>query len=165
MTIELTLPWPDPKLSPNARAHWAAVNRAKRMARDDAYRLTLHALRGCEYVPPESGPIRVELTFCPAQERKRDRDNFQAACKAALDGIAEALGINDSRFYPVSDWGEKRKPGAVVVRIGAAAPATVRRGPPLTPDDEVAIDADKQAEHRAEWLERRHEREGAQGDE
>jgi crossover junction endodeoxyribonuclease RusA len=116
--ITLELPWPDKALSPNARPHWARLAAARRYAHTEGLVATKQALAGRAYTPPDSGPITVALTFCPKVARVRDRDNFQAACKAYLDGIAQALGVNDSRFYVVSDWGEKRRGGAVVVTIG-----------------------------------------------
>ena len=43
-----------------------------------------------------------------------DEDNINAACKSYLDGIADALGVNDRNFAvhrPVI--GERRRHGAV----------------------------------------------------
>jgi hypothetical protein len=42
-----------------------------------------------------------------------------AAMKSALDGVAEALGVDDSRFRPILiDVGEVEKPGRVIVGVG-----------------------------------------------
>ena len=61
------------------------------------------------------------ITFVQPDRRGRDRDNLLAACKPMLDGVADALGVNDSQFEPVTirrEYG--KKPGAVRVEIGGA---------------------------------------------
>lgn len=44
------------------------------------------------------GPVHVSLTFHPADKRRRDLDGCIASCKAYLDGLADALGVDDNRF-------------------------------------------------------------------
>lgn len=44
------------------------------------------------------GTIHVWLTFVPPDRRKRDDDNMIAAFKPGRDGMADALGVDDSRF-------------------------------------------------------------------
>lgn len=113
MTLELN--WPPSVLWPNGRAHWAVKNRAKRVARDTAYWVT----RAAPVVAvPDRGAIPVRLTFCPPTKRRYDLDNALAACKAALDGVAEALVVDDVRFAPVLVRGDVCKGGKVVVEIG-----------------------------------------------
>jgi hypothetical protein len=36
MQVSFYLPWPDKKMSPNAREHWAALARVKKAAKRDA---------------------------------------------------------------------------------------------------------------------------------
>jgi Holliday junction resolvase RusA-like endonuclease len=74
------------------------------------------------------GPVAVKIVFHPAVDRNRDLDNMQASQKAALDGIALALGVDDSIFCPVSEIGSKRKPACVVVTLTPAAVALPVRG-------------------------------------
>jgi crossover junction endodeoxyribonuclease RusA len=57
------------------------------------------------------------VTFQPPDKRRRDRDNLQASLKAHFDGIADALGVNDSLFVPTYAIGEPVKGGAVRVEI------------------------------------------------
>lgn len=52
------------------------------------------------------GKLRVTLTFCPPDNRHRDLDGMQSNMKHALDGIADAMGVNDRMFRPHSDWGD-----------------------------------------------------------
>jgi crossover junction endodeoxyribonuclease RusA len=47
---------------------------------------------------PEGAPLRVTLRVYPPDKRRRDWDNVIASLKSGLDGIADALGIDDSRF-------------------------------------------------------------------
>ncbi len=59
-------------------------------------------------------PIRIE--FIPPN-RRGDRVNFPNRLKPYLDGIADALGVNDARFLPTYVFSEPQKPGAVVVTL------------------------------------------------
>jgi len=58
------------------------------------------------------------ITFIQPDRRARDRDNLLAACKPMLDGVADALGVNDSQFEPMTirrQYG--KKPGMVLIEI------------------------------------------------
>lgn len=93
----IRLPWPHKSASPNARSHWAIKHRATKKMRQDA----AWAAKSAGMVAPDGdGPIPVELTFYPPDRRHRDADNMLASSKALLDGIADALGVNDTRFRP-----------------------------------------------------------------
>lgn len=60
---------------------------------------------------------RLKYSFCPPDNRRRDRDNLIASMKAATDGIADALGIDDSKFDCSYALGEPIKGGCVHVTI------------------------------------------------
>ncbi|WP_311271062.1 hypothetical protein [Sphingobium sp. WCS2017Hpa-17] len=77
------------------------------------------ALRRCNYRPSEAGDIGIRITFTPPDNRG-DRVNFAARMKAYVDGIAEALGVNDKRFLPSYEFRAAEKPGQVVVEVVAA---------------------------------------------
>jgi hypothetical protein len=67
-----------------------------------------------------AGPLLLSLEFHPPTRRSYDRDNAIAACKAGIDGMTRALGIDDKRFVETrgrmgSVDPEKR--GFVVARI------------------------------------------------
>lgn len=100
MTFTITLPWPDKGLSPNARAHWRKVAKLRAIQRLECFAETRHQI-GTPRIR-EGATFLVLLTFCPADRRKRDRDNLGASMKSALDGVADALGINDSQFVQVA---------------------------------------------------------------
>ena len=64
------------------------------------------------------GALSVALTFHPKDANRVDADNAIASLKAALDGIARALGVDDSRFRLAAPvMAEPRKGGAVIVEI------------------------------------------------
>lgn len=88
----ILLPWPPRAVHPNARTHWAQKARAtKRMRHDAAWAAKSAGLSA-------GGPVHVSLTFYPPDKRRRDLDGCISSCKAYLDGLADALGVDDSRF-------------------------------------------------------------------
>ena len=99
----ISLPYPDRILSPNGRGHWATVARAKKKAREGASWATISEAGSKAKLAPYAAQERVDvaLWFYPPDNRRRDADNALASMKAALDGIADALGIDDSRFVIV----------------------------------------------------------------
>lgn len=121
--IEIELPWPDRKLSPNSRAHWRAKSAYQQAAHRNGYALARNAISGLRLRFDPTFP--VVLVFCPPNNRRRDLDNLLASMKHYLDGIADALDVDDRRFRPVTaDWGDVRAGGAVIVRLGNTRPAT-----------------------------------------
>lgn len=114
-TLTLTLPWPPAQLSPNARhAHWATLARLKRRYRSVCGLMAMAA--GASRIgAPER--LAVSMTFCPPDRRARDMDNCIAAMKAGLDGLADATGIDDSRWSLRIERGEPVRGGAVVVTM------------------------------------------------
>lgn len=115
----MILPWPDPSLAPNRKngQHWTATHAAKGKRLADARLLTLTAMRQAGYIPP-NGPLALMLTFCAPDRRRRDLDNLLAALKADFDGVAQALGVDDQLFEPLTlRRGEPVKGGRVVLEI------------------------------------------------
>lgn len=127
--ISIEMPWPSIALSPNGRAHWRDKHKATKASKNYAWGIA-KSLMGPLGIVPGSwiGPISVQLTFHPSVTRDRDLDNMQASQKAALDGIALALGINDTHFRPVSFIGDHRKPACVVITLSPAAVSMPVRG-------------------------------------
>lgn len=98
----IELPWPPRELNPNARVHWSKRSKAAKAYRRDCRVLT----RASGVVAPE-GRVLLVLEFVPPDLRRRDDDNLIAAFKAGRDGIADALGIDDTRFvtqFSLSEW-------------------------------------------------------------
>lgn len=119
VSVIVELPFPDRRLNPNSSKgkHWAATVALRKAARADAAVLTRAAGAGGLFTTSQE--LAIVITFIQPDRRARDRDNLLAACKPMLDGVADALGVNDSQFEPVTirrEYG--KKPGAVVVEIG-----------------------------------------------
>ena len=74
----VSLPWPDKRLSPNARQHWAAVAKVKKLAREEARLLTRGAIakHGVATFEGEDR-IPVRITFYPPDRRRRDSDDYK----------------------------------------------------------------------------------------
>lgn len=114
----LRLPFPDSKLFPNAKngKSWKVSHAAKVSAREYAYTAAKQAQAGFS---DKGGAIPLSIVFCQPDNRKRDLDNMLAAMKSALDGVAEALGVDDKRFRPITiDAGPVDKAGSVLVAVG-----------------------------------------------
>lgn len=90
----IILPFPPSECSPNARCHWSVKAKAAKAYRKECWALTLESGIKVDW----DGPIYVSLAFLPPDRRRRDLDNCISSAKSALDGIADALGVNDSRF-------------------------------------------------------------------
>lgn len=113
-TAEFFLPWPDKRLSPNSRHHWAQVARAKKAAKRTAHYTVLEAGIG----KIDATAVNVKLSFYPPSKRHYDADNLIASHKAALDGIAEAIGVDDSKFIiSATPHGPVEKNGMVKVLL------------------------------------------------
>jgi crossover junction endodeoxyribonuclease RusA len=87
--------YPPVALNPNnSHAHWSRRTGSKKRYEQDCWVLALQARLK---VAPE-GPIFIQLDFFPPDRSKRDDDNAEASFKAGRDGIARAMGVDDSRF-------------------------------------------------------------------
>lgn len=111
---ELFLPWPDRRLSPNAREHWATLARVKKAAKHTAYYTALEAGLG----KIETDTLKVKYSFFPPDNRARDLDNIIASLKAAADGLAMAIGVDDSKWtIEISPRGPVERNGMVKVEL------------------------------------------------
>lgn len=122
------LDFPAPELFPNRKngRHFGSTASAKASARDGAWALTRQQMGA--WVPP-TGNIALSIVFVPPSGHRRDLDNCLAAAKPALDGVALALGVDDSRFRPVLiDIAQPGKPGAMLVAVGVEIRSGVNLG-------------------------------------
>ena len=109
MAFEVVLPWPSRALSPNARGHWSQRSRAAK-----AYRMQCFLFAKKAGLVAPAGRILLQLEFLPPNARRRDDDNLLASFKAGRDGLADALGIDDSLFVSQVQIGEVHRPGGAV---------------------------------------------------
>jgi len=102
--MTITLPWPPRILSPNARpAHWAVLARAKRLYRTAC--ATQARMQGAVALSAHLS-LAVHLCFIPPDRRRRDIDNLIASAKAGLDGLADVLQVDDSRWMLTAELPE-----------------------------------------------------------
>lgn len=117
---KLILSWPAQALWVNRRAHWATKHRAQKAQKNEAWVMALAA--GWKRAPADATSVLINLTFCaPTRTSRYDLDGALSACKGALDGLAEGLGVDDSTFIPTLRKGEKCKAGGVIVNATVLA--------------------------------------------
>lgn len=114
-TSLIELPFPPASLSGHNKGHWHSKSGVVAKHRTWAKLATIAAGLAA---PEGDGDIRISFTFYPPDKRG-DRLNFANRIKPYADGIADALGINDSRFLPAYHFALPTKPGKVVVEIRA----------------------------------------------
>jgi Holliday junction resolvase RusA-like endonuclease len=114
----IELPYPDKVLSPNSRCHWSTKAKAAKKARRNgalaAFVAGFNALTFANY----EHRLHFWIDIYAKTKNYPDADNMLSSLKSALDGIADALELNDRRFVPhpfVRD--ETHKGGKVVIRI------------------------------------------------
>jgi hypothetical protein len=116
MMIEL--PWPDKALSPNSRVHWSQKAKAAKAARKTGGLAAIAAGYNLMTFDQYEGKLHLWIDYYAKTRNYPDADNCLSASKAYIDGISDALGVNDRRFvhHPlVND--ETHKGGKVVIRI------------------------------------------------
>lgn len=94
MSITITLPWPPAALSPNSRLHWARLAKAKKAYREACYWQAVE--QGVRKMDAER--LHVHFEFHKPSRRAMDMDNALARCKAGIDGLADVLGVDDSKW-------------------------------------------------------------------
>jgi len=111
----IDLPWPDKILWPNGpqarnHGHQARVTKKHReWARLAAFGMDT----------PEARPVPIIIEVHPKPRGPLpDRDNCVAAAKAMLDGIADALGLDDREFATPKVVFSPERDGRFVVEVG-----------------------------------------------
>lgn len=112
----IDLAWPHKNLNPNQRVHWAEKSRLAKSARIASHWAAKAA--GADKLQAEA--LNVTVTFLPPDSRRRDTDNMVASIKHHLDGIADAAGVNDSKFNLTIRRGEAVMNGCVRVELEPA---------------------------------------------
>jgi len=112
----IKLPWPDKALSPNGRSHWSTKAKAAKRARSDAFHLAREAGYDTRTFADYGGTLHLWIDYYAKTRNYPDADNCLSASKAYLDGIADALGVNDRRFVP-HPFVKAETGGKVVIRI------------------------------------------------
>ena len=78
------------------------------------------------------------MTFIPPDRRSYDRDNLVARMKSGIDGLADALKINDKRFNTViSTMDQDYLGGFVRIRILQEIPYGKKSKEPISQDTRI----------------------------
>lgn len=98
-SITITLPLPSPKLSPNARTHWAEKAKLTKASRRAAHFAALEALNLRRPLGWLKARLEVKAFFKTLNFP--DPTNFPLSLKAAIDGIADAgIILDDKSLWP-----------------------------------------------------------------
>lgn len=106
----IKIDWPSQGSSMNSRGHWRQRAAIQKAMKHEAAILCRH-LAPCTV----AGDLPVKIIFMPPDNRRRDADNLLSSIKTALDAIAKQIGVDDSRFWPITL--EKVKGDEVGVKI------------------------------------------------
>lgn len=93
-TAAVDLPWPSRTLHPNSRPHWAAKAKAAKASRLAAG----WAAKAAGLGPLDAEALKVTAIFSPPDSRARDQDGMLSNIKSYLDGIADVVGVDDSKW-------------------------------------------------------------------
>lgn len=119
--ITIMLPWPHPMLFPNdRRGSYHRFQPHIEAARHTGFYAAKQALGANAVSLSDRSPVKI--TFAKPNRIRRDLDGMLGAIKHGLDGIARALGVDDSIFRPVllDDCLDAKKEGFVMIEIGGA---------------------------------------------
>lgn len=111
--LKIDLPWPPRDLHPNARVHWAQRARAAKRVRQEAAWTAKAAGIG----RIDANGLVVRAVFTPPDNRPRDIDGMLSNIKPALDGIADVIGVDDSKWEIVVEREAPRPLGNVRIEI------------------------------------------------
>jgi crossover junction endodeoxyribonuclease RusA len=114
MMIEL--PFPPSSLSGHNNGNWRGKSGTVRKYREWAKAATQEVFGTSGWPDRGTGDIAITVRFIPP-DRRGDRMNYPNRIKPAIDGIADALKVNDKRFDPCFIYCAPEKPGRVEVFI------------------------------------------------
>lgn len=115
----IVLDFPPKDLFPNRASgkHWGSLYKLKSDYRESSTWLAKSQLGDWKH---NRNQIVLTLAFHMPDKRWRDADNCLAAAKAGIDGLADALMVNDRIFNPIivqRILGEK--PGKLIITLEA----------------------------------------------
>lgn len=115
----LTIPWPHKNLGQNSRVHWRTRHHLTALAKRDAFLLARQLPESQRKPITAAKALRMAVTLFPPAGRVRpDQDNTLAKLKAAIDGICQCCGVDDSRITETRiRWGDKLPGGCVRIEL------------------------------------------------
>ena len=71
--------------------------------------------------------LSVKITYHPPTDGRVDWDNISNRAKQGFDAVAQAIGVDDGRWWPVTlDRGDKVKGGRIVIEAGCMVDIPLR---------------------------------------
>ena len=99
MSYTVIVSIPHPRLSPNARSHWAVKAKFVKAARREAFAQAMKAMGRNKPDGWLKAGVKIVAYFKTA--RHPDPDNMVASLKAVFDGIADSgMIFNDRSLWP-----------------------------------------------------------------
>lgn len=117
----IRLPWPPSKTSANAsgQGDWRGRNNAANSYKEMCWAACRE--QKLTRLATSQEFVDVSITYHPPREGRVDWDNLAGRAKKGWDAVADAIGVDDGRWWPVhSHRGEKVKGGCVLVHVRAA---------------------------------------------
>lgn len=111
--MKIELPWPPAELLKNASVHHFVKARAGKLYRANVANT---AKADGWHLLKLTPPVRMRFEFYPPDRRKRDCHNMPHALAYAIDGLQDALRIDDVHFritWP-TEFCEPHKPGGKI---------------------------------------------------
>lgn len=113
--MRLVLPYPAKALWPNSRGHWAIKARETKKHRAYAWGLA----KSRPDVSLGNGSIPIAITLHPKKTGPvPDNDNIIGSAKSYLDGIAQAIGVNDKHFAAPTVKIASERTGQMILEVG-----------------------------------------------
>lgn len=105
------LPWPPKALSANSRKDRRYTTTERKNYRAACWAITKAA-------KVDRSLTHLDITFHPPDGRRRDLDNMLSSIKYGLDGVSQALGVDDYIWSISIKRGDPLRPlGAVSIRF------------------------------------------------
>lgn len=112
--MKITFPWFPKEVKPNTACHYMQKAKAKAIYREVCKQQTLESL---EYQQNNKNYTHAHFTFYKPNNRHMDLDNCLSSCKSLVDGMADALEINDKCFNKITIEFAEKIGGYITVEI------------------------------------------------
>lgn len=97
--MKLTFPWFLKELKPNWTGHYMQKAKSKAIYRAECEKITLKEMGA--YPVGVSSFSTIKAKFYKPNNRHMDLDNMLASIKSGIDGMCDALQINDKQFTTI----------------------------------------------------------------
>ena len=110
--MKVIFPWFPKELNPNSTCYFRKKATIKAVYREECARITKEGISN-----DKRDYTELHFTFHKPDKRHRDADNMLAAMKSGIDGMCDALQINDRQFKRIVIDVSENIGGYVVVEL------------------------------------------------